>query len=455
MKNDNRYVDFKYDNYVKELLSNTTLTEKDIKLLDDIKNKAANKIYSTIIEDLYKLSEIHKLTTTQLATIYDIGVRSIQLWLKELGLNRTIKKAKKIKKKQDDLGGLDFFKECYESSITYKDFKYDDEIQKLLLEITLTQEDNEIIESAIKKFNNKKYVYIIEDLYKLVVIMKTTNEKLSLIYDVKVQTIYTWLGELNFHRTGIKESKRLNPPKKDDYIDFKYENRELNVLKATTFTPEQQEVLKEIYKVWGKSKYKPIIEDLYKFWLNNYTPAEIGAVYGKNNRTFQVFFKKAGLSRDRFEAQAIAKEKRNYKEIMLKGRKTMLKNKTNILGSQQEQYLRNLLNCRLPLEFPNLEIIVGLNNKSILDDGKEIDVPVIIIANDKIIKLAIEYDGAFWHKDSNRDEEKKEYINEKGYVVFNIKCKEQATEKQIKEYIDEFCEEVIIKYINNKLKEVC
>lgn len=97
-----KYKDFCYTNDVKRLLS-IELSNKDKKKLHSVYsnyyNLDAERGYEFIIEDLFKLAEVHKLSTSQIAQIYDTGVRNVQIWLKELGINRSIKKAQKINKK--------------------------------------------------------------------------------------------------------------------------------------------------------------------------------------------------------------------------------------------------------------------------------------------------------------------------------------------------------------------
>lgn len=105
--NKGRTKTFKYQNYtyseeIKNLLS-VELTNKDLdkinKIKDHFENMNVQRGYQYIIEDLYILVEKHNLTSSQLAQIYFVGVRTIQIWLKELGLNRTLKKAQKASKK--------------------------------------------------------------------------------------------------------------------------------------------------------------------------------------------------------------------------------------------------------------------------------------------------------------------------------------------------------------------
>lgn len=97
-----KYKDFKYSADVARLL-NVELTNKDKKkihlIYSNYYNLGVDRGYEYIIEDLYKLVEIHKLSTSQLAEIYDTGVRNIQIWLKELGINRSIKKGQNLQKK--------------------------------------------------------------------------------------------------------------------------------------------------------------------------------------------------------------------------------------------------------------------------------------------------------------------------------------------------------------------
>lgn len=97
-----KYKDFNYSDDIKELLS-IDLNVKQQRKLNEVylryEELGSERGYEFIIEDIFKLSEVHKLTTSQLSKIYNTGVRNIQIWLKELGLNRSIKKAQKLQKK--------------------------------------------------------------------------------------------------------------------------------------------------------------------------------------------------------------------------------------------------------------------------------------------------------------------------------------------------------------------
>ena len=92
-----KYKNFKYSDDISNLLK-VDLSVKDINNIEKIKNNYYDsglvRGYEYIIHDLYILVNKHKLTTTQLAQIYLVGPRTVQIWLKELGLNRSLKAAK-------------------------------------------------------------------------------------------------------------------------------------------------------------------------------------------------------------------------------------------------------------------------------------------------------------------------------------------------------------------------
>ena len=95
-----KYKHFKYqDNNIEKMLS-INLTPKDEQELNKIYTKYSSlgirRGYEYIIKDLYILVIKNSISTTDIARIYGIGVRTVQIWLKELNLNRTLKEAQKI-----------------------------------------------------------------------------------------------------------------------------------------------------------------------------------------------------------------------------------------------------------------------------------------------------------------------------------------------------------------------
>ncbi|AWI05185.1 hypothetical protein [Clostridium drakei] len=94
-----KYKHFQYDDHVKKLLS-TDLNSKDEmelkKIYNNYESLQIHRGYEYIIKDLYILMIKRNISTTDIANIYAVGPRTIQIWLKELGLNRTQKEAQKI-----------------------------------------------------------------------------------------------------------------------------------------------------------------------------------------------------------------------------------------------------------------------------------------------------------------------------------------------------------------------
>lgn len=103
-RNASKYANFKYNNDVADLLNNVTLNEVDIKRINKMKWDITHKY---IMKDLYILAVKYKMSTYQLSVIYDVGARTIQMWLKTLGINRSLKQASKIRNKKNSKVKLD------------------------------------------------------------------------------------------------------------------------------------------------------------------------------------------------------------------------------------------------------------------------------------------------------------------------------------------------------------
>ncbi len=131
-----KYKHFKYDDNIKNLLS-ITLTSKDEQELKKIYNNYqaldVRRGYEYIIKDLYIFIEKRHISTTDIANIYDVGNRTVQLWLKELGINRTQKEAQKI-------------------AVTKRDYK---SMKRPLKKNTLIENDDSQLHEAITGINVK------------------------------------------------------------------------------------------------------------------------------------------------------------------------------------------------------------------------------------------------------------------------------------------------------------
>lgn len=110
-KTNNKYKNFEYSDKVCELLE-VELSNADRKRLDKVyanyENLENKGSYEEIIEDLYILAYKQKLSTSEISKIYGVSNRTIQKWLKDLGLNRDLKTASKIKEKNKNKSYIDY-----------------------------------------------------------------------------------------------------------------------------------------------------------------------------------------------------------------------------------------------------------------------------------------------------------------------------------------------------------
>lgn len=143
--------------------------------------------------------------------------------------------------------------------------------------------------------------------------------------------------------------------------------------------------------------------------------------------------------------EAVKKGNIDYKTINRKGRLTRAK---NISKSNKQDMIRELLKYHLQFvldQFKDIEIITGYNEYCVLNT-LEIDIPIIIFNQNKVFKLAIEYDGDIWHKDRDTDIKKENLLKEKNWKL--IRITEEHTEgnnyklleSKIKEIVNQIIE---------------
>ncbi|MBM7869042.1 DNA-binding transcriptional MerR regulator [Clostridium pascui] len=160
-----KYKNFKYTDEIKNTLSSAILDSKDNHELEKIYShyEALNidRGYKYIIKDLYILMIKKNMSTTDVSKIYDVSIRTIQVWLKELGINqspkgrskKTVNKAPKNKLLSRE-SPLLLSKECVRSKIDdlliqvlndYKVIDKDDDI-----ELNYSEELERKIENLMK-----------------------------------------------------------------------------------------------------------------------------------------------------------------------------------------------------------------------------------------------------------------------------------------------------------------
>jgi hypothetical protein len=145
-----KYKHFKYDNNIEKLLS-VALTPKDEQELKKIYNNYealdVRRGYEYIIKDLYIFIEKRYISTTDIANIYGVGNRTVQLWLKELGINRTQKEAQKIAVTKRDYKSMK-----RPSKKTVISETYDSQLAEVMTVINIKYELNKLLIQELKNY---------------------------------------------------------------------------------------------------------------------------------------------------------------------------------------------------------------------------------------------------------------------------------------------------------------
>lgn len=357
----------------------------------------------------------------------------------------------------------------------------------ILKNTDLTKEEAEYIDVIKERFRYKAYYNVIEDIFKFIK-NKYNTSRIAKIYGVSTRQIQLILKDIELNRTNRSKhmhiedelnhnDKTNNKIRDKSEYQIKKESIIKNGVPQILFPTEvlefeldnkiKKEIKEKLNVVSGISNPSPkqySLEEIFCYiyimlFTFNYTTGEVANCFRTRGiRTIQQWMIKMGWSLDKFQAQQriVNRGKRDYKEIRNKSKETKLKEGIDIHESRPEEYTRKRLNYSFPQIFKDCEVIVGLNNISILDKGREVDIPVIIIKDDTLHKFAIEYNGSYWHQDKEREINKSMEIIKKGYVFFSIAIDDRKSYKQIIKQIDEEIEiivaemDIIINKLNNK-----
>lgn len=233
MIKNNKYENYTYSSEIKKIL-NIKLNDKESKRFTEISNrfleKKISRNYHFLLMDLFILFEIQNFTTIQLAEIYNVGVRTIQKWIKELDLekqtNIVIREKKQINKLtletdlpelvEDFLNYLESIKGKSENTIlAYKtDLKLFFRIMKVLKGLEDPENDLKII-----KINDIDAEFInsikLRDLYSFLKYIDKFRNNNSHAKARKVATLKSFFNFLNLKLKVIKENPatELESPK--------------------------------------------------------------------------------------------------------------------------------------------------------------------------------------------------------------------------------------------------
>ncbi len=156
------------------------------------------------------------------------------------------------------------------------------------------------------------------------------------------------------------------------------------------------------------------------------------------------------LSLKESQQRAVKNGKRNYKNIMESGRKTMVSNvsASGLFGSKAENVCRTLLEIMLPEKLgKDYEVVVGVNSKTIVEPY-EVDIPIMVVNDStrKYYKFAVEFNGLTWHKERKSDKKKRDILEKKGWMYIGINSNVGISEQKYVEHyqndVERICDKI-------------
>ena len=130
-------------------------------------------------------------------------------------------------------------------------------------------------------------------------------------------------------------------------------------------------------------------------------------------------------------------------ELLEKAAQTRIKNGKGITTSTQQIQVKEMLEEIYPNYHSELNYVLS-----------SLFLDVVLIVNDKI-KINIEYDGNYWHKDSQKDRRRDEYVKSQGFKILRIRSGHLLpTKEQLISAIDKLINgynftEIVLKDWNN------
>lgn len=264
----------------------------------------------------------------------------------------------------------------------------------------------------------------------------------------KLIEIYNELSEQGLSLTEIATKLQMKYVGSLSNYLYNYNNNNQKNKEEKLIVPnlkgKQPKTVDKILKEHLGISYKDFLKQ--KYIDEKLSPAEISNLIGVSPKRISERIREYGLSKTPSQARkdAIERGKINYNDINKKREKTRSK---LISRSNTQDTLRELIKHHLEYQLENyegIEIITGYNEWSVLGN-LEIDIPIIIFYDDNIYKIAIEYNGEYWHDDI-RDGHKEDLLIKKGWKLFTLTETTNQTgnlkvlEEKAKELVDNIME---------------
>jgi transposase len=252
--------------------------------------------------------------------------------------------------------------------------------------------------SMIEKETGRKFIDIYNELY---------YQGLSLT-EIAIKLHIKRVGDVSKYLTLYRR-------KQENELDSNEDKLIIKGLKGRNLS-----TIERMFREQLGIEYKDFLEQ--KYLKEGLSPSDISKLIGVHISTINTTLNQYELNKTISQARKdlIENGDINYDEILSKSRKT--RNKSKALSHKQD-LLVTLIKYNLELlfnELDNTEIIVGYNEYCVLG-SLEIDIPIIVIKNNQIYKIALEYDGDNWHENRKTiDKQKDIQLKEKNWYLIRI-----------------------------------
>lgn len=267
-----------------------------------------------------------------------------------------------------------------------------------------------------------------------------TNRQIAAKYKVGIQAACNWIRKHGFDiDRGVLRYSEILPKNKLKTLEQScVSDRELAKKVGIPYRTVSR--LRKRYGI--PNPYKPTnpgynkLFDLYI--IQELTQAQVADKLDVATITVAGWLAKCGIrKRNRHEQIELAKKNGKFSnDGVMKARHTQIKNRVMKGSAPQQAVLGYLIASLEPLHKDGWEIVIGQQNWCILDGQYEIDIPVIAIRDKDIVRIAVEVDGIYWHKDKN-PAIKDDRLRDKGWMPFHFTA-EDKTIKQMVPDIEKF-----------------
>lgn len=267
-----------------------------------------------------------------------------------------------------------------------------------------------------------------------------TNRQMCIKYTVNIQTVCNWMHKYGFdvNRDVFRYEDLISEEDLRRLAEVERKtDREIAKIYDITF-----QMVHRLRKRYGIENYtyiqNPGHDVLYDLYIEReMTQKQIANKLGISIGTVSRWLAKNSIrKRTRPEQIDVAIRHGGWRDVGMKARHTMLKNKL-LKGSKPQQVMVITLITELePLFDDGWEIVIGQQNWCILNGCAEVDIPIIAIKDDTILRIAVEVDGVYWHEEE--DVIRKDVrLRERGWTPFHYTSPAKEAKYQLSE-IKEF-----------------